>query len=97
MMKLEKDKKRIREFFNLIENEKYDLRKYSLPVLVYFVDENKKVKYSLWEDDLLNRFGLVNVDGWDYEEDIAFCPDWVEDNFEDDLDDDLDDDEDDDF
>ena len=78
MMKTERDKKRIREFFNLVENEKYDLRKYSVPVLVYFVDENKRVKYSLWDGDLLNRFGLENVDGWDFEEDISFCPDWIE-------------------
>ena len=84
MMKVEKEKKKIREFFNLVENEKYDLRKYSIPVLVYFVDENKRVKYSLWENDLLIRFGLENVDGWDYEEDISFCPDWVQDDIDED-------------
>ena len=87
MMKTEKDKKKIREFLNLIENEKYDLRKYTRPVLVYFVDENKRVKYSIWDEDLLNRFGLENVDGWDYEEDIAFCPDWVDEENDDDIDD----------
>ncbi|MCL2064541.1 MAG: hypothetical protein FWG98_09250 [Candidatus Cloacimonetes bacterium] len=92
MMKVEKDKKRIREFFNLIENDKYDLRKYNMPTLVYFIDENKKVKYSLWEMDLLNRFGLENVDGWDYEEDIAFCPDWIEGDIDDDLEDEVDED-----
>ena len=94
MMKMEKDKKKIREFLDLIENEKYELRKYTLPVLVYFVDENKKVKYSLWEHDLLIRYGLENVDGWDYEEDISFCPDWVEGGDDDEMwDDDEDDDE----
>jgi len=92
MMKVEKDRKKIREFFNLTENEKYDLRRYSKPVLVYYVDENKRVKFSLWEDDLLDRFGIKNVDGWDYEEDLSFCPDWVADN---DDDDDFDDDDDD--
>ena len=92
MMKAEKDRKRIREFLDLVENEKYDLRKYSRPVLVFCVDENKKVKYSLWESDLLDRFGLSNVDGWDYEEDISFCPDWVDDYDDDDWDEDDDDD-----
>ena len=92
-MKAEKDRKKIREFFDLVENEKYDLRRYSRPVLVYMVDENKRVKYSLWEDDLLHRFGIENVDGWDYEEDSSFCPDWVIDMFADlDIDDDDDDD-----
>ena len=89
-MKAEKDRKRIREFFDLVENEKYDLRKYSRPVLVYMVDENKRVKYSLWEDDLLHRFGLENVDGWDYEEDSSFCPDWVMDDDDEDEDEDED-------
>jgi hypothetical protein len=42
---------------------------------------------------MLNRFGLDNVDGWDYEEDIVFCPDWVRDDEDDD--DDWDDDDDD--
>ena len=92
MMKAEKDRKKIREFFELVENEKYDLRRYSVPVLVYMVDENKRVKYSLWELDLLNRFGLENVDGWDYEEDSSFCPDWVMDDDDEDFDDDDDDD-----
>ena len=77
MMRVEKDKKKIREFLDLIENDKYDLRRYSKPVLVYYVDENKRVKYSLWENDLLTRFGENNVDGWDFEEDLLFCPDWV--------------------
>jgi len=93
MMKAEKDRKKIREFFELVENEKYDLRRYSVPVLVYMVDENKRVKYSLWELDLLNRFGLENVDGWDYEEDSSFCPDWVMDDDDEDFDDDDDEDD----
>ncbi|HOE90447.1 MAG TPA: hypothetical protein PKZ69_02690 [Candidatus Cloacimonadota bacterium] len=93
MMKAQYEKRMIREFLDLVENEKYDLRKYSRPVLVYTVDENKIVKYSIWEEDLLRRFGLENVDGWDHEEDVLFCPDWVQD--EDEFDDDDDDDDDD--
>lgn len=96
MMKSQFDRNKIREFLDLVENERYDLRKYTKPVLVYMVDENEKVKYSLWEQDMLNRFGLENVDGWDYEEDIVFCPDWVQDEFDDEFDDDWDDDDDDD-
>lgn len=76
MMHKETDKVRIREFLDLLGNERYDLRKYTRPVLVYKVDD-QTVFYSLWEDDLLNRFGLNNVDGWDYKEDTIFCPDWV--------------------
>ena len=64
MMHKETDKTRIREFLDLLGNERYDLRKYTRPVLVYKV-EDKTVFYSIWEDDLLNRFGLSNVDGWD--------------------------------
>ncbi len=75
-MHKETDKTRIREFLDLLGNERYDLRKYTRPVLVYKV-EDKTVFYSIWEDDLLNRFGLSNVDGWDYKEDTIFCPDWV--------------------
>jgi hypothetical protein len=76
-MKAENDRKRIREFLDMLENEKYDLRKYSKPVLVYGVDDDKMVKYSIWEKDMLDRFGLKNEDGWDHEDDLAFCPDWV--------------------
>ena len=94
-MKAEHDKKKIREFLDLLDNDKYDLRRYSKPALVYLVDEDKRIKYSLWEKDMLERFGLDNVEGWDYEDDLAFCPDWVIDAEEDD-DDDFDD-EDDDF
>jgi hypothetical protein len=50
--------------------------------------------YSFWEEETLTRFGLHNVDGWDFEEDLLFCPDWVADQTEDDEDDDFDDDED---
>jgi len=77
MMKTERDRKRIIEFLDLIDNDKYDLRKYTNPVLVYTIDKESRVKYSLWENDLLTRYGLENVDGWDFEEDISFCPDWV--------------------
>jgi len=92
MMKTEADRKRIREFLNLTENDKIDLRRYSHPILVYKVEDGS-VMYSIWEEDLLNRYGLANVDGWDYEEDSLFCPDWVEDDLDDD--DDFDDDDDD--
>ena len=89
MMHKETDRGRIREFLDLLGNEHYDLRKYHRPVLVYKV-EDKTVFYSIWEDDLLNRFGLANVDGWDYKEDTIFCPDWIigvdRDEFLDDLD-----------
>jgi hypothetical protein len=88
MMKLEVDRKKIREFLEFVENEKYDLRKYSKPALVYFVDDDKRVKYSLWENDDLHRFGLNNVDGWDFEDDLLFCPDWVQEKFEDEEDED---------
>ncbi|MCD4828708.1 MAG: hypothetical protein K8R90_04660 [Candidatus Cloacimonetes bacterium] len=87
-MNVEKKRERIREFFDLIECEHYELRKFSHPALVFKVDD-EKVYYSLWEEDLLNRFGLENVDGWDYTEDILFCPDWIRgDDDGDDLDDD---------
>ncbi len=75
-MNKEADRVRIREFFDLMENEKYDLRKYSKPILVYKVEDGT-VYYSLWEEDILDRFGLKNVDGWDYKDDAGFCPDWV--------------------
>ncbi|MCL1827008.1 MAG: hypothetical protein FWG20_03105 [Candidatus Cloacimonetes bacterium] len=93
-MKTESDRKKIREFLDLLDNEKYNLTRYSKPVLVYLVDENKRVKYSIWEEDMLNRFGVENVDGWDYEDDLSFCPDWVADDEDDDDWDDDDDDED---
>jgi len=92
-MKAERERKKIVEFFDLIENEKYDLRKFSRPVLVYGIDEDKMVKFSLWEADMLDRYGLKNVDGWDFEEDLSFCPDWVREDLDDDLDD-FDDDDD---
>jgi len=93
MMKTEYDRKKIREFLDLLENEKYDHKIFTKPVLVYFVDENKKVKYSIFEHDLLMKFGLENVDGWDHEDDIVFAPDWVQESNDDD--DDFDDDDDD--
>jgi hypothetical protein len=89
MMQVEKDRNRIREFFNLLEDEHYDLRKFSHPILVYKI-EDERVYYSLWEESLLTRYGLKNVDGWDYEDDVLFCPDWIRG-----LDDDDDDDDDD--
>ncbi len=93
MMKTEKDRKKIIDFFQLINNEKYNLRKYSHPVLVYKIDDGV-VYYSLWEESLLMQYGLEFVDGWDYSEDLLFCPDWMSDEEEDDDDDDFDDDDD---
>ncbi|HPR18646.1 MAG TPA: hypothetical protein PLD62_10425 [Candidatus Cloacimonadota bacterium] len=93
----ERDKSRIKEFFELSGTD-HSLRKYHRPVLVYEVADDK-VHYSLWEEEILERFGLENVDGWDKTENIAFCPDWMrgeEEDDDDDLDDiDLDDDDDD--
>ncbi|MBN2460565.1 MAG: hypothetical protein JXB60_03065 [Candidatus Cloacimonetes bacterium] len=76
MMKAERDKERIKEFFDLTDTA-YNLRKYHKPVLVYDV-KGDKVRYSLWEEDILQRFGLENVDGWDATEDLIFCPDWMQ-------------------
>ncbi len=90
MMSVQKDRDKIREFFDLLEDEHYDLRKFSHPVLVFKVDSDH-VYYSLWEESLLMRFGIENVDGWDYSEDILFCPDWVRGEVDDDDPDDLDD------
>ncbi|PKN74027.1 MAG: hypothetical protein CVU50_00185 [Candidatus Cloacimonetes bacterium HGW-Cloacimonetes-3] len=87
--------KQIKEFIDLVENHKIDLRHYKSPVLVWAIQEGT-VYYSFWEEDLLMRFGVENVDGWDYEEDQLFCPDWIADP-DDDDDDDLDDDDDDDL
>ncbi len=88
----ERDKNRIKEFFELSDTDHY-LRKFHKPVLVYEVVDDK-VHYSLWEEEILERFGLKNVDGWDKTENIAFCPDWMRDDVDDDLEDiDLDDDE----
>jgi len=91
MFKSESNREKIIEFIYLIENEKIDLRRYTRPVLVWTI-QDQKVGYTVWEEDLLNRFGLENVDGWDYEEDIGFAPDWI---FDDDDDDHFDDDDDD--
>lgn len=91
MFKSESNREKIIEFIYLIENEKIDLRRYTRPVLVWTI-QDQKVGYTVWEEDLFNRFGLENVDGWDYEEDIGFAPDWI---FDDDDADDFDDDDDD--
>ncbi len=91
MMIAEEDKTRIKEFFELSETD-FDLRKYHKPVLVYKLDGDK-VRYSLWEKEMLDRYGLKNVDGWDKTEELIFCPDWMQED-EDDLDDiDIDDDD----
>ncbi len=91
--KQESTTKKIKEFLDLVENHKIDIRHYKSPVLVWAVQDGT-VYYSFWEADTLLRYGLENVDGWDFEEDQLFCPDWVADN-DADFDDDLDDDDDD--
>ncbi len=86
--------KKIRELLELAENHKVELRHYKNPVLVWAVEDGTAY-YTIWEEDLLQRFGLQNVDGWDFEEDLLFCPDWMDlDEDEDDFDDDDDDDDD---
>lgn len=89
----ENESKKIKEFLSLVENHKIDIRHFKHPVLVWAVQEGT-VYYSFWDEDILERFGIDNVDGWDYEEDLLFCPDWVGDLDNDDFDD-LDDDDDD--
>ena len=76
MMTAEKDKNRIKEFFELSGMD-FNLRKYHKPILVYEVADDK-VRYSLWEEEILDRYGLKNVDGWDKTENVAFCPDWMQ-------------------
>lgn len=89
----EDNRKKIKEFLDLIDNNKIELRHYKNPVLVWGNDDGI-CHYSLWEAEILDRFGLENVEGWDYKEDLLFCPDWIAGEDEDDLDDDIDDDED---
>lgn len=90
----QEDIKKIKEFLDMVENHKVELRRYKTPVLVWAIQEGT-VHYSFWESDMLEKFGLENVDGWDFEEDMLFCPDWVSDKDDfDDLDDDDEDDED---
>jgi len=91
----ENDPIKLREFLDMVENSKIEITRYKNPVLTWAIKEGT-VYYSFWEQDMLDRFGLINVDGWDYEEDLLFCPDWVDDSA-DDWDEDLDDDDDDDF
>ncbi|MCD4818096.1 MAG: hypothetical protein K8S23_05355 [Candidatus Cloacimonetes bacterium] len=91
MMIKEDNKERIKEFFDLTD-QSHKIRGYRKPVLVYDI-YNDKVRYSLWEEELLNRYGLKNVDGWDYTEDAIFCPDWMQDEEDEDDFDDLDEDD----
>ncbi|MBW6513939.1 MAG: hypothetical protein K0B87_04185 [Candidatus Syntrophosphaera sp.] len=90
----ESDLKKIKEFLDLSENHKIELRHYKDPVLVWAVADGTAY-YAIWESELLDRFGLENVDGWDFEEDLLFCPDWMaepEEGEDADLDDDDDED-----
>jgi len=91
--KSESDKKKIKEFLDLVENHKIEIRHYKSPVLVW-ANSDGVCHYSFWEEETLQRYGLPNVDGWDYEEDLLFCPDWVLDEEEVDYDDDEEDDQD---
>ena len=92
--KQESDPKKIREFLDLSENHKIELRHYKEPVLVWAVSDGTAY-YAIWENEVLTKFGLENVDGWDFEEDLLFCPDWMAPDEEDEDDLDFDDDEDD--
>ena len=90
----ESDQKKIKEFLELSENHKIELRHYKDPVLVWAVTDGTAY-YAIWESELLDKFGLENVDGWDFEEDLLFCPDWMaepEEGEDGDLDDDDDED-----
>jgi hypothetical protein len=89
----ENDPQKLREFLDMVENSKIEIHRYKSPVLTWALKEGT-VYYSFWEQDMLDRFGIINVDGWDYEEDQLFCPDWVGDP-EDEWDEDFDDDDDD--
>lgn len=94
MMIAEGNKDRIKEFFEL-RSTNHNLRQYHRPVLVYEV-VGDKVRFSLWEEDILNRYGLKNVDGWDETEDLFYCPDWMQGKEEEEEEEDIDlDDEDD--
>ncbi len=75
-MVAENDIKRIKEFFYLLDNDKMEVVKFSKPVLVYEIKDDK-IFYSLWEEEILDKYGLKNVDGWDYEDSIFFAPDWL--------------------
>ena len=95
MVKIEKDRKKMREFLNLVDNSHYDFHKFSRPILVFEMKE-KTVQYTLWEEDLFEQLGIDNVVGYDYEEDSLYVPDWAldydefdDDDFDDDDDDDL--------
>ncbi|HAN41220.1 MAG TPA: hypothetical protein GX398_05885 [Candidatus Cloacimonetes bacterium] len=90
--KQESSTKKIKEFLDLVENDKIEIRRYRSPVLVWAVEEGT-VYYSIWEQSMLDQFGLHNVDGWDYKEDALFCPDWISDFEDEDFDDDDDDDD----
>ncbi|HNT52296.1 MAG TPA: hypothetical protein PKH19_02760 [Candidatus Syntrophosphaera sp.] len=89
----ESDPKKIRELLDLSENHKIELRHYKHPVLVWAIADGTAY-YAIWEDELLEKYGLENVDGWDFEEDLLFCPDWMgegEEDVDDDSDEDLED------
>lgn len=93
----ESDPKKIKEFVDMVDNLKLEMRRYKYPVLVWAVKEGT-VYYTIWEKEVLEKFGLESVDGWDFEEDALFCPDWIEESEddwdeeeeEDDLDEDFD-------
>jgi len=87
------DLRKIKEFLDMVDNVKVDIRRFKDPVLVWAVKDGTAY-YSFWEQDIISRFGLENVDGWDFEEDILFCPDWVDEAL-DEWDEDADDDDDD--
>ena len=92
MIKLERDRNKIIEFLDLVDNDNYLMRKFNKPVIVWEIDNNI-IKYTLWESNVLEQLGVENIIGWDYREDKIFAPDWAldDDEFDDDLLDDFDD------
>ncbi|MEA1972587.1 MAG: hypothetical protein U9N34_04745 [Candidatus Cloacimonadota bacterium] len=92
MVKLERERKKIIEFLDLVDNGNYAIRKYNRPAIVWEVDGNV-IKYTLWENNILEQIGIENIIGWDYKEDKIYAPDWAleDDEFDEDLIDDFDD------
>ncbi len=88
----EYDKKKIKQFLELLER-KIDFERYNKPILSYKTDDDF-VYYTVWEEEILEKLGVGNISGYDYRDPVFFCPDWITDEG---LDDDEDFDDDDDF
>jgi len=87
----ETKRKRIMEFLQLIEKNVH-FERFLKPVLTYSFDDDL-VYFSIWEEDILEKFGFENIYGHDFKESIFFCPDWMTNQKETLEDDDLDDDD----